>query len=112
MSGGTDSPSEEALALGDVLKVARLARLRLHPEQVERMRSNLAAVLSHIDRLRTVDCTGVEPMHQPLAASARGGNRLDADEPGETLPVEAILERAPVREGSFIAVPKVLTDGD
>lgn len=76
------------------------------------MRNDLAAVLSHIDRLRGVDCTGVEPMNQPLAASARGGNRLDADEPGETLAVEAILAGAPVREGSFIAVPKVLTDGD
>lgn len=99
---------EGGLAAADVRKVARLARLGigLDPAVVERLRGELVAVLGHIDRLREIDCEGVEPMTRPFDAS----NRLDADDPGPTIPVSTILAAAPASEGPFIAVPKVLAD--
>ncbi len=44
-----------------VLHVARLARLRLTDEEVERMSSELSAVLDHIENISQLDLDGVEP---------------------------------------------------
>lgn len=96
------------LSAADVRKVARLARLAIGDEasEIERLRGELVAVLDHIGRIRGIDCEGVEPMTRPFDAS----NRLDEDEPGPTIPAEIVTAAAPVAEGPFIAVPKVLAD--
>jgi len=44
-----------------VLHVARLARLELDDDEVERMASELSKVLDHVDRVRELDLEGVEP---------------------------------------------------
>ena len=45
----------------EVLHVARLARLELSDTEIERMREQLDAILTYIDRLKALDVTGVEP---------------------------------------------------
>jgi aspartyl-tRNA(Asn)/glutamyl-tRNA(Gln) amidotransferase subunit C len=103
-SGASPPP----LTADDVRKVARLARLGLgaSASEIERLRGELVSLLSHIDRIRGIDCEGVEPMTRPFDAT----NRLDDDLPGPTIPTEAITAAAPASEGPFIAVPKVLAD--
>jgi len=96
-----------ALSADDVRKVARLARLDLPPERVEAMRSQLDAVLGYVARLRELDLAGVEP----LTNVADAVNRLDADEPGPTLPNETLMAMAPESSPPFIKVPKVLDEG-
>ena len=46
-------------------------------------------------------------MAHPLALS----NRLAADEPGATLPIELVLLNAPAKVDRYLAVPKVLDEG-
>ncbi|MHC4833915.1 MAG: Asp-tRNA(Asn)/Glu-tRNA(Gln) amidotransferase subunit GatC [Planctomycetota bacterium] len=105
-------PPEVDLTAADVRKIARLARLRLaedeHAEQaaVEALLGELRSVLGHINRLRSLDLDGVEPMTRPHGSV----NRLDADEPGPVLDPATLLAAAPLAEGPFIAVPKVLAD--
>src|SRR5205807_4437654 len=45
----------------EVLHVARLARLRLSDEEVERMSSELSKVLDHIEKIGELDLEGVPP---------------------------------------------------
>ena len=97
-----------SLTAGQVAHVAKLARLELAPGRNEQYRTQLAAVLAHIAKLDAVDIAGVEPMAHPFEAS----NRLDDDEPVPGLPIEAVLRNAPAAEGRFLAVPKVLAEGD
>jgi aspartyl-tRNA(Asn)/glutamyl-tRNA(Gln) amidotransferase subunit C len=97
----------EPLSADEVRKVARLSRLSLSDEQIERYRSQLSAVLGYADRLRQADLTGVEPM----AHVGDSVNRLDDDLPGPTLPNEALMKMAPETMEPFIKVPKVLDDG-
>ncbi len=78
----------------------------MSPESLEAERPNLLAVLGHIGKLFSVDVSAVEPLHQVLPQ----GNRLDEDREGPTLPRESLLAIAPLSEGPFIAVPKVLAD--
>jgi aspartyl-tRNA(Asn)/glutamyl-tRNA(Gln) amidotransferase subunit C len=103
-----DERSQHALTAAQVAHVAKLARLAVTPEQAERYRTQLAAVLAHIAKLDAVDLAGVEPMAQPFETT----NRLADDEPVEGLPIEALLRNAPAVEGRFLAVPKVLAEGD
>jgi aspartyl-tRNA(Asn)/glutamyl-tRNA(Gln) amidotransferase subunit C len=93
-----------ALSAAQVAHVAKLARLEVAPGRIEEYRT----VLAHIAKLDAVDIAGAEPMAHPFESS----NRLDDDEPVEGLPIEAILRNAPAAEGRFLAVPKVLAEGD
>jgi aspartyl-tRNA(Asn)/glutamyl-tRNA(Gln) amidotransferase subunit C len=97
----------ESLDASAVRHVAKLARLRLSDDEVERFRTQLAAILGHISMLREIDVSDVEPMAHPLPMS----NRLDDDVPSEAMPIEDLLRNAPAVEGRFLAVPKVLGEG-
>ncbi len=44
-----------------VLHVARLARLELSEEEVQRMAGELSKVLEHIEKIRELDLEGVPP---------------------------------------------------
>ncbi len=74
-----------------VLHVARLARLELSDDDVERMASELSKVLDHIDKIRELDLEGVPPTSHVIDVV----NALRADEPEPSLPREVILAAAP-----------------
>lgn len=96
------------LTAEQVRKVAHLARLGLTDEQVERYRGQLGAVLAYVERLRDLDLSDVEPLANPVEET----NRLRPDEPGPTLPRQALLDIAPAAEGGLIAVPKIIGGAD
>jgi len=53
-----------ALTIEEVEHVAHLARLRLSAEELEKMRTDLSAILDHIDMLKEVDVSDVAPTAQ------------------------------------------------
>ncbi len=74
-----------------VLHVARLARLELTDEEVQRMAGELSKVLDHVEKIRELDLSGVEPTAHVIDVA--GVVRADEAEP--SLPVEAALAAAP-----------------
>jgi aspartyl-tRNA(Asn)/glutamyl-tRNA(Gln) amidotransferase subunit C len=81
-----------------VLHVARLARLHLAEEEIERMSRELSSVLDHIEKVSELDLEGVEP----TAHVVRLENVLRPDEPRPSWPRERVLEPAPdVSQGGF-----------
>jgi aspartyl-tRNA(Asn)/glutamyl-tRNA(Gln) amidotransferase subunit C len=81
-----------------VLHVARLARLALDEEELERMASELSGILEHVERIGELDLDGVEPTSHVVALE----NELRPDEPRPSLPRERALEPAPdPAEGAF-----------
>ena len=81
-----------------VLYVARLARLRLGEEEIERMSRELSSVLDHIEKISELDLDGVEPTSHVVQLE----NVMRPDEPRESWPRERILEGAPdVAQGGF-----------
>lgn len=81
-----------------VLHVARLARLELSEDELERMAQELSHVLEHVDRVRELDLTGVQPTAHVIDVA--GVTRADEPEPG--LSREAALAAAPDPvEGGF-----------
>jgi len=81
-----------------VLHVARLARLELSEEELERMSSELSGILEHVERMNELDLEGVEPTSHVVALE----NVLRPDEPRPSLPREEALEPAPdPAQGAF-----------
>ena len=88
-----------------VLHVARLARLELTDEELDRMASELSHVLDHIEKIRELDLEGVAPTSHVVDAPAP----LRPDDPEPCLPREAVLASAPepVRCGFGVPSPGV-----
>ena len=90
-----------ALTREEVLHVARLARLALTDEEVERFREQLSAILDAVGTVAELDLADVEPTSHPLDVV----NVWAEDEPRPSLPLDEALANAPDREGSFFRVP-------
>ncbi|HKY25515.1 MAG TPA: Asp-tRNA(Asn)/Glu-tRNA(Gln) amidotransferase subunit GatC [Gaiella sp.] len=90
-----------AISREEVLHVARLARLALSDEEVERLTSELGAILDAVSKVAELDLADVPPTSHPLDLL----NALADDEPHESLPLEPVFANAPAREGDLFQVP-------
>jgi aspartyl-tRNA(Asn)/glutamyl-tRNA(Gln) amidotransferase subunit C len=81
-----------------VLHVARLARLRLSDDELERMPAELSKILEHVERMNLLELEGVEPTSHVVELQ----NVLREDEPRPSLPREKALQGAPdAADGGF-----------
>jgi aspartyl-tRNA(Asn)/glutamyl-tRNA(Gln) amidotransferase subunit C len=85
----------------EVRHVARLARLELSDEEVDRMAVELAGVLEHISTIDELDLSGVAPTSHVVAVE----NALRPDEPRPSLSRERALAGAPAVADDGFAVP-------
>ena len=81
--------------------MARLARLELSEDEVQRMGTELSKVLDHIEKIRELDLEGVPPTSHVIDVV----NVLRADEPEPSLPRERILAAAPEPVNDGFGVP-------
>jgi aspartyl-tRNA(Asn)/glutamyl-tRNA(Gln) amidotransferase subunit C len=84
-----------------VLHVARLARLELSDEEVDRMSGELSGILDHVDKIAELDLEDVEPTDHVVALE----NVLRPDEPRPSLPRERALGSAPDPDDGAFRVP-------
>jgi aspartyl-tRNA(Asn)/glutamyl-tRNA(Gln) amidotransferase subunit C len=92
------------LSREEVLHIAKLARVGVTEEDVERLREQLSDILENFEILQQVDTTDVPPTAQPNPLQ----NVTKDDQVAESLPPEQILANAPKKEGDFFRVKAVL----
>ena len=92
------------LSQKEVEHIARLAHLRLSPEELSRMREQLSVILDYMQILREVDTSAVPPTAQILPLE----NITRPDQATPSIPSDEALANAPQRDAGFFAVPKVL----
>ena len=88
----------------DVEHVARLARLALTPEELERYRQQLGLILEHAARVQEIAADDVPPTSHPVPRS----NVFRPDEPRESLSHEEAMAGAPETEGGRFKVPRIV----
>jgi aspartyl-tRNA(Asn)/glutamyl-tRNA(Gln) amidotransferase subunit C len=81
--------------------VARLARLKLSDEEVQRMAGELSGILEHVERINQLDLDDVEPTSHVVAVE----NVLRPDEPRPSWSRDEILEPAPDPASGAFRVP-------
>ncbi len=101
------SGDASGLSEAEVRDLAALCRLAPSPEQVDRLRRDLWAVLGYAECLARAPVDDVEPMARPVDET----NKLDDDEPGPTLDRSVLEGMAPSFDGVFFGVPRVLDGG-
>lgn len=87
--------------------VARLARLGLTDEELDRMQVQLSHILETIEQLREVDTSSVGPTASVIALE----NVMRDDVARRPMSREAALANAPRREAHHLRVPTVLEEG-
>jgi aspartyl-tRNA(Asn)/glutamyl-tRNA(Gln) amidotransferase subunit C len=90
-----------AISRAEVVHVARLARLALTDEELDRFAGQLDAIVDAVGKVSELDLSDVEPTLHPLAFT----NVWAEDEPRPPLPVDEALANAPDREDDAFRVP-------
>ena len=92
------------LSREEVLHIARLARVGLTEEEINRLSEQLSNILENFDILQQVDTSDVPPTAQSIALQSV----MRDDEAAPSLPPGDILANAPRREGDCFRVRAVL----
>lgn len=87
-----------------VRRVAKLARIAVKDDEVPHLAGELNAILAFVEELGALDVSNVPPMTSvtPMKIPMRKDEVTAGGEP------EKVLSNAPVREGDFYVVPKVV----
>lgn len=88
----------------DVKYVAHLARLKLSPEEEQKLGAQLGDILGYIEKLKEVDVSGVDPTAHPFPLV----NVTRADEARPSLPHDEALRNAPQKSAGLFTVPKIV----
>ena len=90
-----------SISRDQVLHVARLARLDLSEDEVERLTAELGAILDAVSKVSELDLDDVQPTSHPLALV----NAWAEDVPRDSLPLDDVFANAAAREGDLFRVP-------
>ncbi|MFZ5584637.1 MAG: Asp-tRNA(Asn)/Glu-tRNA(Gln) amidotransferase subunit GatC [Thermodesulfobacteriota bacterium] len=88
----------------EVAHVAKLARLRLMPDQAAKLTGQLNDILTYMDKLRELDTTGVPSTNHALELN----EAFRADVVRPSLERERALANAPASDGQSFVVPRVI----
>lgn len=88
----------------DVEHVAKLARLEITEAERDAFSKQLSAILTYVEKLKTLDTAGVEPTATVLEQT----NVFREDKARPSLSVEKALANAPESEGGHFRVPRIL----
>ena len=91
----------------EVRYVASLSNLQLTDTEVVKLQADLNGILEHMDKLKEIDTTGVEPMAQVLFDAGETAT-LRADVPVPPLGNQAALANAPQPGAGYFKVPQII----
>jgi aspartyl-tRNA(Asn)/glutamyl-tRNA(Gln) amidotransferase subunit C len=87
-----------------VLHIAKLARVDLTDQEIEKFSEQLSDIIGHFDVLNSIDTDGVEPTAHTLPLR----NVMAEDESRPSLTREEVLAMAPNTEAGYLRVRAVL----
>ena len=90
----------------DIRYVAKLARIALTDEEVERFGKQLGDLLGHVNALAELDIASVPATAQVIESR----NVVREDELWTCLDRERVLSQAPQRQGPFFRVPRIIAE--
>ncbi len=93
-----------AISKDDVRHIAKLARLELSEEEIEKFAGQLSQILDHAAKIRELDLDGIEPLTH--AIDRKNVFRKDVVKPG--LSTEDALKNAPEREENYFKIPPII----
>ena len=89
----------------DMKRFCELAMLELSPEETAKLKTQMEATVSYVQKIKDINVDGVEPTvyGRPIQASA-----FREDNPTEMLDREVALKNAPQRADNEFKVPRIV----
>ena len=88
----------------DIAKVAKLARIQIHADQVPEITSGINEILDLVDKMAKAETKDVKPLANPHDAI----QRLREDEVTAINERDKLLANAPESDSGLFLVPKVI----
>ena len=88
----------------EVLYVARLARLDLDADAIDKFAGQIDEILGYIDKLNQVDTEGIQPTSHAISLT----NAFREDVERQHLDRDRAQANAPEAEGGCFVVPKII----
>ena len=96
----------DKLTREEVLHVARLARIELNEEEIEKYQVQLKTLFNEVDKIKNVELKSDNKLIAPVTHNAE----LRKDVAGDMLEPEEIMKNVPVSNGNFVEVPVMINE--
>ena len=93
-----------ALSTEDVRDIAKLAKLQINQDELDRYKQDLSRILEFVEQMNQADVENIEPMAHPQDMM----QSLRVDEVAETNQREKFQQIAPATQDGLYLVPKVI----
>ena len=96
----------DKLTREEVLHVARLARIELSEEEIEKYQVQLKTLLDEVNKIKSVELKNDNKLIAPVTHTTK----LREDVAGDMLDPEEIMKNVPVSNGNFVEVPVMINE--
>ena len=96
----------DKLTREEVLHVARLARIGLTEEEIEKYQVQLKKLLDEVEKIKDVELKSDDKLIAPVSHTTE----LREDVAGDMLDPEEIMKNVPVSNGNFVEVPVMINE--
>ena len=93
----------------DILKLARLSRLKLSEDEIEKYQKEISSILEYVEQLDLVDVDGLKPTYQVTGLTSSGANATRTDEVTDQINQEQLFKNLPATEDGHIKVKRMIS---
>ncbi len=92
----------------EILKLAKLSRLKLSVEEVEMYQKELSEILGYVEQLDSVDVSDLKTTYQVTGLTSEGSNATRADEITDQISQDQLFKNLPNVEDGLIKVKRMI----
>jgi aspartyl-tRNA(Asn)/glutamyl-tRNA(Gln) amidotransferase subunit C len=92
----------------DILKLARLSRLKLTEAEIEKYQKEISSILEYVEHLDSVDVSDLKPTYQVTGLTSSGANAMREDEVTQQITQEQLFKNLPDTQDGHIKVKRMI----
>lgn len=92
----------------DIDKIALLARIKLNPNEKEKLQKEFEAILGYISKLNEVDVSGIDDIEASKTIDLENIMREDVNPHESGIFSDDLMKEVPVVENGFVKVKHIL----
>lgn len=96
------------LSREDILKLARLSRLRVNEDEIVMYQKELSSILDYVAQLDAVDVSNLTPTYQVTGLTSQDENATRSDEITEQVRQQELFKNIPAVQDDHIKVNRMI----
>lgn len=96
------------LTRDDIIKLAKLSRLQLSEDEVQKYQTELSSILEYVEQLDAVDVSGLQPTYQVTGLTSNEPNATRSDTLVEQVSQDELFKNLPATQDGHIKVKRMI----